>query len=109
MFEYYFSVRTDTGLYNETVCYLLQYNGKWETYQECIDEDCYIGAQIKSAEDLGNIFYRATFQVISKFCQLNKIIPIKIISLFHAHLTSVLKKNNHAAGFGYQKCRFKNS
>lgn len=57
IFEYYFSLRKDTGFYNESVCYPLQYNGKWQTYQECINEDCYIGPQIKTAENLGNFCY----------------------------------------------------
>lgn len=56
VYEYYFSVRTDTGLYDEGVCYPLKYNGTWELFQECTD-DCYAGAAIKTANDLGNFCY----------------------------------------------------
>lgn len=61
VFEYYFSVRKDTGVYNETVCYPLQYNGTWQLYQECTGEDCFAGAQIKTSENLGNFCYSSNF------------------------------------------------
>ncbi|CAN5531447.1 hypothetical protein BH10BAC2_BH10BAC2_09020 [soil metagenome] len=57
VYEYYFSVRTDTGLYDESVCYPLKYDGKWQLYQECIGDNCYAGPAIKSSEQLGNICY----------------------------------------------------
>lgn len=59
MYEYYFSIRKDTGVYDEGTCYPLKYNDTWELYQECTDKNCYAGAQIKSSEDLGNICYRS--------------------------------------------------
>lgn len=59
MYEYYFSVRTDTGTYNETVCYPLNYNGSWELYQECTGTNCYAGAAIKSTAQLGNFCYKS--------------------------------------------------
>ena len=60
VFEYYFSVRTDTGLYNETVCYPLDYNGKWQLYQECTKDNCYAGVELKTNENLGNICYSSS-------------------------------------------------
>ncbi len=57
VYEYYFSVRKDTGAYDETVCYPLPYKGNWELYQECMDDDCYAGAEIKSSENLGKFCY----------------------------------------------------
>jgi hypothetical protein len=57
----YYSVRKDTGLYDESVCYPLQYNGTWEFYQECSAVDCYLGAQFKVSENLGDLCYTSYF------------------------------------------------
>jgi hypothetical protein len=76
MYEYYFSIRKDTGLYNETVCYPLKWNGSWELYQECIKEDCFAGVQIKSVENLGNFCYNSYFGE-PKNLQIEDIIGIK--------------------------------
>lgn len=56
-YQYYFPIRTSPGLYNETTCYPLKYDGNWQLYQECTTEDCYAGAAIKTKENLGKICY----------------------------------------------------
>ena len=59
VFEHFFSVRKDTGVYDEGTCYPLKYNGTWKLYQECTSDDCYAGTQINSSQDLGNFCYRS--------------------------------------------------
>ncbi len=66
LYEYYFSIRKDTGTYNETVCYPLKYNGNWELYQECTGEDCYAGISIRSKEQLGNFCYASHYAAQGK-------------------------------------------
>ncbi len=57
----YITVRKDTGLYDETACYPLKYTGTWEFYQECTTANCYMGAQFKILENLGNLCYSSLF------------------------------------------------
>lgn len=57
VFEYYFSVRTDTGVYNEGACYALPYNGQWQLFQECSNKDCFAGMAINSRQQLGKLCY----------------------------------------------------
>ena len=56
-FEEYFSVRLDTGIYDESVAYPLKYRGTWELYQECSGTDRYTGIGIKTNERLGDFYY----------------------------------------------------
>lgn len=56
-FEYYFQVRTDTGIYDEGGCYSLGYSGNWEMYEECRPDNCFAGAAIKTTENLGEFCY----------------------------------------------------
>ncbi len=58
VYEYFYPVRTDTGLYDEGVCYPLTYNNTWQLFEECSDE-CYAGAATKSAGNIGNICYKS--------------------------------------------------
>jgi len=59
LYEHYFSVRADTGIYDETVCAPLECKGKWELYQECTNNNCFAGIEIKSAEQLGDFCYQS--------------------------------------------------
>jgi len=61
VFEYYYSVRTETGEYNETTSYPLQYNGQWQLFQECSNEDCFAGAELKSSQQLGDFSYSSSY------------------------------------------------
>jgi N-acetylneuraminic acid mutarotase len=59
VFEYYFSARKDTGIYDEGVCYPLRNDDNWEVYQECTGVNCYVGIAIKANEDLGDLCYNS--------------------------------------------------
>jgi hypothetical protein len=61
VFEYYYSSRIDTGVYNETISYPLKYDGQWELFQECSNDDCFAGAEIKTSEQLGNFTYNSRY------------------------------------------------
>ena len=66
VFERYFSVRKDTGMYDEGIGYPLKYNGSWELYQECTGEDCFAGISIRSKEQLGNFGYASHYATLGK-------------------------------------------
>ena len=57
MYEYYFSVRKDTGDYNETVCYATENDDNWQLFQECMADDCFAGVAIRTKEALGDFCY----------------------------------------------------
>jgi N-acetylneuraminic acid mutarotase len=60
-FEHYFSVRPDTGVYDERTCYPLKYDGRWQIYQECWQSGSYAGMELKSKDDLGDFCYRSEY------------------------------------------------
>lgn len=62
VFEYYYTTRKDIGLYDETVCYPMKYDGSWELYQECTGGNCYAGMAIKATEKLGDLCYSSMVQ-----------------------------------------------
>jgi len=66
VFEHYFSIRKDTGMYDEGIGYPLKYNGTWELYQECTGEDCFAGISIRSKEKLGNFCYASHYTAQGK-------------------------------------------
>lgn len=71
VFEYYYSLRTDTGDYNETISYPLKYKGQWELFQECTNDDCFAGAEIKTGEPLGNFCYSSRYVLGARSISLN--------------------------------------
>lgn len=57
-FQKYYKARTEPGDYDEKEVYPLSYNGHWSRFLECSDDNnCYIGLELKSTEDLGNLHY----------------------------------------------------
>ncbi|MEO7044983.1 MAG: DUF4907 domain-containing protein [Ferruginibacter sp.] len=79
VFEYYYSSRIDTGDYNETISYPLKYNGQWELFEECINEDCFAGAEIKTSEQLGNFLYSSRYAADSRSISLTDEAKKKLI------------------------------
>jgi N-acetylneuraminic acid mutarotase len=60
-FEHYFSVRPDTGVYDERTGYPLKYDGRWQIYQECWQSGSYAGLELKSKVDVGDFCYRSEY------------------------------------------------
>jgi hypothetical protein len=101
MYEYYYSVRGDSGVYDETVCYPLKYNNTWELYQECIGGNCYAGVQIKTPENLNNFCYKSlvakSYQEISIKSKIQKN-PSRFILLPRSFAISTDKRPSKEVG-----------
>jgi hypothetical protein len=100
VFEYSFKVRTYKGLYDEKVYYPLKYNGAWQLYQECTDDDCYAGVAIKTTENLGNFCYASLLNAANENLILydNKKGASSFILLQRKFSLSFQKKAQHAVG-----------
>jgi N-acetylneuraminic acid mutarotase len=61
VFEYYFQVRPDSGDYNEKSCNPILYDGQWQLFQECNNDNCFAGAALKSIEKLGDFCYSSRY------------------------------------------------